>query len=721
MATSLTPEIVGNIYDAYASGKMSPQQAKEFEDDVSSGAIMLPVGAKLKGQQPVGTVQPVMLPKEVTQAYVSGKMSPKQKADLEADVKAGIVMMPPDVGELIPKGPGWQQPTSQPLQAPAAPEPSIGQKIVGAGEAGLTAATGATSGLAGLIGGTGYGLAQAILSGQFGTPQAANLVEQYASKGAEALTYAPRTETGQEYAATVGKASQELLPLMGMAPQLQSLGLAAEAAGPITSATAQRGLAATRQGVQQAADLTRRGATAVGEFGGRVVDTGRGWAGLEPRAVAAGTERGGLGGSIGAAATPEAQQRVATATNLPVGVRLTTGEATRSAEQLQFEKEQLKNPELGGPLRTLKEEQNVSLLHNFDALYDMTDARLSEVGPAAVGDFVVRQLASGLAAAKNRVRAAYKAAEMAGEMSDLVSLPEVIRRINETAPESDLAPIIAAVRKKALAVGAAVEGENGELIAQPVSLLQAENLRKTMANGGLSADPTNQFHASQFKNIFDAETEGLGGDLYKTARALRVEQANKYENRAVVARLIKNRKNMADPQVAADMVFNKSILTASPDEISFLKQIVMQASEDGPQAWKELQGAAIRHIQDVATKSMQMDSSGNPLVSTAKLHEAVRSLDANGRLDIVFGKQQAQIIRDLADVARYINTVPPGTLINNSGTAMTVLQALTEAAGVGMLTGVSIPVLTALKELRKVVQNNRIKAKIDASVRGLQQ
>ena len=76
-----------------------------------------------------------------------------------------------------------QQAIVQPVQ-----EPSIGQKILGAGETALTLGTAATGGALGQIAGTLQGLSQQILSGQFGTQDAVRAVEKAAAEGAQALT-----------------------------------------------------------------------------------------------------------------------------------------------------------------------------------------------------------------------------------------------------------------------------------------------------------------------------------------------------------------------------------------------------------------------------------------------------------------------------------------------------------------------------------------------------
>jgi hypothetical protein len=87
--------------------------------------------------------------------------------------------------------------TFQQQNAPLPREPGIGQQLIGAGETALTLGTAATGGTLGTLAGTLQGLSQQILSGQFGTPEAMRAVEQAAAKGAQALTYQPRTQAGQ--------------------------------------------------------------------------------------------------------------------------------------------------------------------------------------------------------------------------------------------------------------------------------------------------------------------------------------------------------------------------------------------------------------------------------------------------------------------------------------------------------------------------------------------
>ena len=140
---------------------------------------------------------------------------------------------------------------------PAAPEPTLADQAIGAGETALALGTGATSGTLGMIGGTLKGLAEQLLSGQFGTQDAANAVEQAASSGQEALTYAPRTQAGQDQAQAVGEA---LAPLAAVAPMTAELGAIAQgarAAAPVARAAIADTVAPVQRGAQAITEAVR--------------------------------------------------------------------------------------------------------------------------------------------------------------------------------------------------------------------------------------------------------------------------------------------------------------------------------------------------------------------------------------------------------------------------------------------------------------------------------
>ena len=89
----MAPASIQNIYNAYASNKMTPEEAADFETDVKSGAIMLPRGASLIGQKQPAT-ELMELPPAVVNAYNTGKMTREEMMELESDVRNGAVRAP---------------------------------------------------------------------------------------------------------------------------------------------------------------------------------------------------------------------------------------------------------------------------------------------------------------------------------------------------------------------------------------------------------------------------------------------------------------------------------------------------------------------------------------------------------------------------------------------------------------------------------------------------
>ena len=721
---------IASVYQAYQSGQMTPDEAKQFEGDVKAGLVMLPKGASLTGaaQPPVGTSAPqaTVLPKAVTDAYVNGKMSDQERADLESDMKAGLVKLPPTSSSQIPGGPDWVAPTEQGvIQRPV--EPSFGQKLTGAGEAALTTATGLTGGLVGTVVGGVNEAGKQILSGNFGSKEAADMVEKAASQGAQALTYQPRTATGQEYAGNVGEAMQQLVPLGPLGGEMAMLGAGIKAAAPAMAVTSRAAAVPVIAAGGRAAEMAKSGAMNTVQAVKNAPQRAMEMVGMrEPSPAVAPT---GGRASIGAAATPQDVLRASKAENLPVPMTLTKGAETRDAAQLAFEKEQMKG-ELGAPLRARAEENNLQALQNFDSLIDMTDAQLADVGPSATGGKVSNTLAQGYKQAKTETRVAYKNARNSPEAQAAVDPNTVVKigegdmeinnsligYLNDKVQGVPSSSVTDTARKLLVKMDLAAEDANGNLVGKPATVGKMEDFRRELSGTAKFDDKVGLRDETILKKLTDAQTEPVAGPLYKQARALRTKQAMKYENRAVVARLISNRKGMADPAVAVDQVFNKSILNASPEEITFLKRVILTSGEDGPQTWKELQGATLKHIKDEASKGMGMDSADNPIISPAKLHQTVTALDKNGRLDIVLGKKAAETVRDLNEVVRYVNTVPPGTLINNSGTVGTLLAAMGEAGATGALTGLPVPAVSILLALSKQINNNKLKLKINAAL-----
>jgi len=808
------PSQINQVYQAYKAGKMTPEEAGQFEADVKAGLVMLPKGSALNGQTAQSpTEKPVamMLPKAISDAYVDGKLSEQERNDLEADMKAGLVKLPVQTTSLIPTDdPNWQPPTEQGIiQRPK--EPTLGERLVGAGEAGLTTLAGMTGGTLGMIGGTIGGLTASILNGDFGTQKAADMVEQAAMGGAQQLTYMPRTETGREYAQIVGDAVQQTVPMVPLTAEMGMLGQAIRNARPAVNAATRAGAATAVTKAGQVADAVKppvaAAVNAVKSAPGRVAEV----MGMKTPEVAAPTP--GTGGSVGAMGTDVSTMRRIAGEELPVPVELTKGQATRDFGQLRFEQEAAKNPELGAPIRERMEQQNRAVRQSFDAWLDETGAQAPD--NRAVGIAVDKALTAKAARDKAEIRVAYKEAEKAGEMQAPISTKQVVDALNTSQSAESTAPVLTAAKKELVRLGGAVEDANGQLIpveptpsapgglpigettlkpgadgavwltkdperamryarqaaekngGEPVvvrvreseapqdptnfgdnytrataqaipieskivgkvtpeegywyhgtsqqkssggmSLGNMEQLRK-FVNKVTGNDPTNVKFAGDLKRAIDASTEGAGGGLYAKARGLRAKYAEQYENRAVISDLLSNKRGMSDRKVALEDVADRVIFRGSLDDLRFARKVLQTGGEEGKQAWREIQGSALRSIRDEATKGITRDSTGNEVISASGLDKAIKRLDNEGKLDHLFGKQGAEKLRAVNDLAKVMFTTPPGA-VNTSNTASVLLAAMDMALSGSA--GMPLPVMSGLKMLVKNVKDRKLRARIN--------
>jgi hypothetical protein len=508
-----------------------------------------------------------------------------------------------------------------------------------------------------------------------------------------------------EQVQAIGQVAGLLPPVLPGALPAGMLSQSVRQATPIVSATALRGAEAVRQGTGQVVAAAKKTPTIVRESLGLDV------------APTTQTTRG----SAGAAATPMGLQREQTAESL--GVKLTLGEKERDPSQLAFEKEAVKGP-FGQPLITRAEQNNLSIMQRFDELLDETGADVAKSGDITLtGNKLIDALSSGYAGAKAKTKAAYDKAKAQGELEAPTSITGVADYLNQNIPEAAVAPILKVAKEKGISLGIFKELEDGTLQAQPSTLADVELLRQSI-NKSIGIEPVSKNFGRELKEKIDLSTEGLGGEAYKEARALRKKQAIKYEGRAIVANLLTKVRGRDDPKIEASQAFQKSILNSTPEEITFLRRVLFTSGKDGQQAFRELQGATVDYLRKEAVKSGRTDSQGRPVVDTGAVRKATEALDANGRLDIMLGKKGAQNIRDVNEVLSYINTVPPGTLINNSGTAATLMENLrnnfavggAEMALTGFFTGIPAPVLTSLRVGINQIKTNRQNAKLKARI-----
>ena len=582
--------------------------------------------------------------------------------------------------------------TDMPAAPAAAPAPqrefigqSIPQAITAPIELAATGVTGATTGMLGYAAGAGAGLIESIRNGTYGTRVGGQQMAQRAMQGLERYTYAPRTQMAQEALQAVGELAEEakLAPVPVTAvPQT----LAVPAARAAQAAGTQAAEAVMRAPGTISSAISRQEAPA-------------------------------MPGSAGAAATEAATRRAATAEMMPVPFAgpsgLTVGQATRSFADLQFEKEAAKIPDLGEPLRERLRNQNLTLLQNFDALIDLQqplNMTKPEIG-AAVTEAVVNKAN----VAKKRISDAYRKAEEEGELLEELEMSPFAQHLTETETAEGVAPIIASARKEAVRLGAIEQAPDGTLVPKPVSLSTAETLRKFVNKYANQNDPTSVYASRELIKAIDNSTEGYGGEIYKKARKLRKQYGDEFERTALTQKLLGTKGKTTERQIAVENVFDKVVRLSSVEEMNKLRGTLLTAGPEGKQAWTDLKAQGIAFIRDAAM-TRATDESGQRVFSAPAMQKAIESFDKSGKLEALYGKRQAQVFRDLADIAQDIYTAPPGA-INTSSTASALMTAVDTLATFG-ISGLPVPAKAAITEAVKYARDRKVKQRIERALQG---
>lgn len=493
---------------------------------------------------------------------------------------------------------------------------------------------------------------------------------------------APQTERGQKMVEAVGQFGEAFAPLATMTPMLGPVQAGTQAARAATPPV-------TMPKVKVRLDNLKPSSLRKAELGFKKNDL-----------------------SVGAAKTPEELERAATSRMLPVPFKgeskLTEGQVKRDFEILQFEKETAKRADIGLPLRERLENQAETLIQNFDALSEQAQPMLKDY--REVGLFIDESLKSRLSKLKRKENKLYAEARAAGEMAEDVTLNELTDSFNDISRFSGVAPNANAIINEAKRLKIV----DDELNALPTSLDDYELFRQFINQ---STDLSNPPQSRVRRIVIDTIDDGLldkGGELYQVARKHSSNVKREFENVGLTKRLLSTKPGTEDRAIALEDVFKKIYVDSPIDDINKLRGTLLKSGDEGKQAWADIKSLGIDYIKDKALSYSQTDSRGNPVLSTEALNRTISQLDQKGKLASLYGKKNAQVIRDLGDIAKVINTAPPGA-VNFSNTASALQVALDSLATFGV-TGVPAPVVSVLQEASKFVKNKKLKERINQSL-----
>ena len=566
---------------------------------------------------------------------------------------------------------------------PEPEDPSFTDRLIGRQEAAFSALAGGPAALTGQLVGSVEGAGRELLTGQTGSGLAEDIAEMRSEQFA--APFMPRTEEGQRQTEALGEFLEPLASLPPFVPQGQAL-------AALSPAARQAVIANTKKIIDNSALPSLR-------------------------ASEMGFKSGDL--SAGAAQTSRELERAATSRNMLVPFEgqsaLTRGQATRNFEQLQFEKEVAKQGNLGLPLRERVENQTNTLIANLDALADQPSPARTELRD--IGFSVDEALNNRFEAQRRRVNRLYDQARDAGQLREPIEIDRIGLILEDIQRFEDLSGVGGLVKgARSYAVKNGLVDADGNPLT--VSLDDAELFRQWVNDATDLTDARQSRVRRILISAIDDATEGAGGDVYRRARRARAEMAREFENVGITRRLLSTKRGTDERSVAYEDVFKKVFLDSPIEEINKLRGTLLKSGDEGKQAWADMKAKGIEYIKESAQSASQRDSRGNPILSPDRLNRVILQLDQKGKLDSIYGKRNAQMIRDLGDLANDIYTAPPGA-INYSGTASALMVALDGLAGFAV-TGVPAPVATTLKEGSKYIRDAKTRRRINASLNYLE-
>lgn len=556
---------------------------------------------------------------------------------------------------------------------------ALGEKIVGAGEAGLTALSGSLAAPVSALG----GIVGTMTSGKYGTQEGIKAGQDMARRLQEGGTYQPRTAQGQQYVQDMQRAFEaSKLPPVGV-PEVMGF---APLTGPAT---------------QQARGMAGQGANTIQQWGNEIRSGApqqmqqqfQAKGGLQSAGAAATTDQAAVNALLAKAspelqnelkATPVAQinmpalERHVEADTLPVPVRLTRGQATQDVNLLSDEMNMRgKNPELANRFN----EQNGKLIENMNAIRDKAAPDVYGTNHLENADTVINAYKALDDARTADISAKYKALRDAagGDFPiDGKKFAENAEKMLGKELKTDFLPPALAKQLERY--------KNGETM----TFEQFESMRTNLASEMRKAERSGDGNAKAAASIVRTALE----DLPLSGEAEKLKPLANEARSAAKARFDLLKKDPAYDaavnDVAPDKFITKYIINGNKRDLEALVSQLGKGSE-GHQA---VSAAVVNYLKD---KAGVINDNGN--FSQAGYNKALKQLDPK-LLDLVDG-ETAQQLKALGNVARYTQAQPRGSYVNQSNTFVAGAKELAKsgvekglnAAGLGV-----IPVGTMTRE-----------------------
>lgn len=387
-----------------------------------------------------------------------------------------------------------------------------------------------------------------------------------------------------------------------------------------------------------------------------------------------------------------------------LGVTYTRGNVTRNLADITTE-ENLSRSEAGQPLRDVATSQDAQLHGLLDQLRGSGAST-----PQGVGQSVQGAVRGKLASRKAIAREQYDAARADGEMAAPVD-PQPLKDWFSKVENADTVPSLLSSFKKYVP-------DEG----QGISINDLEAVRKKASLLAKGQDTTRAHFAGQAIKVIDNILDGAPGQKYRKARSTWRSIQQEFKDPRLTRKLANDAKGSSDPQIALEDTFDQVILRGSKDQLATLKNSLTTGGDvtsrtNGVNAWRNLQSATIDYLKQKASGVQAVPGEKGQLQfkNASEFLKSLHDLDADGKLDGIFGIQKARALRSIGEAVRDVRTKPDAR-ISGSPTAANLVNAIERVTRMSNKIPGGDMVKGAVNLIKNVKESGRQEREVDNSL-----
>lgn len=335
------------------------------------------------------------------------------------------------------------------------------------------------------------------------------------------------------------------------------------------------------------------------------------------------------------------------ALSLDVPVELTEGQATQDPQLISNER----NDRAASPrLAERFNEQNSSLKQNIEKVKIDVAPEVNAIDYVDNAQNAIKHIEAEKAANVEKTTQAYKILEEANGGKFPVNGQLFAKDVLEKLQQQD--------RFKYLPKEYQDTINNYATGKQTMNFNLFENLRSDLAEDMRTADRAGQ---GKLKNIL--------GTVRKSLEDL--PMGGQTEN---IKALANNARKLAkaDFDLENSNKLYKDVVSGKADSSNFIQSNILRSTNKDFANSIKLMSKNENFMQHIKQGTMDYiirestDASGN--IKTAKFKNLIDNLDVNGKLDMLYGKETAQKLKNIADVGQLIEARPKGSFVNESNT-----------------------------------------------------